>query len=342
LNERQKSSKRFIDITEITVIAGDGGNGCMSFRREKFVPKGGPDGGDGGRGGDVIVRTDAHLGTLADYRYRKIIKAGRGAHGKGKDMHGKDGKDAIVRVPLGTVIRDAQAGDTLHDMTEPGEVVVARGGRGGRGNAAFATSTDRAPRRKEEGRQGEKCRIILELKVIADVGIVGQPNVGKSTLLSRLTRARPRIGAYPFTTLHPNLGVLTYGDRSVVLADIPGLIEGAHTGKGLGHDFLRHIERTKVLVLMIEAVGPSWEDQLEVLRGELLQHDLKLADKPHIVAINKADLMPVDEVETLEDNNTGTLISALTGHGLRRLVQRIVGLVGETDKGRADGRGKRS
>jgi GTP-binding protein len=342
LKARTKSPKRFVDFAEIVVVGGAGGNGCMSFRREKFVPKGGPDGGDGGDGGAVIIRADPHLSTLIDYRYRKVIRAARGAHGKGKDQHGRNGKDAVVRVPLGTVIRDAATDEVLFDLARESEVVIAHGGRGGRGNAAFATPTDRAPRRCEEGARGESRRIVLELKVIADVGIVGQPNVGKSTLLSKITKARPKIAAYPFTTLAPNLGVLSYSGTTAVLADIPGLIAGAHAGKGLGHDFLRHIERTRVILFMIESLGGSYADQLETLRSELFLHDIRLSDKPYLVAVNKVDLLPADDLGRLEADESVIPISALTGYGLRRLVRAVIQVVETTRREDVDGRGKRS
>jgi GTP-binding protein len=314
----------------------------VSFRREKYVPKGGPDGGDGGRGGDVIVRGDDHLNTLIDYRYRKVIRATRGQHGKGKDQHGRDGKDAVIRVPRGTVLRDATTGDVLYDLADTPEVVIARGGAGGRGNAAFATSVNRAPRKREEGKSGETRRIVLELKVIADIGIVGQPNVGKSTLLSRLTKARPKIGSYPFTTLRPHLGVLVLGGRQVVLADIPGLIEGAYTGKGLGHDFLRHIERTKAIVFMLDATGVALKDQLETLRSELSLHDTRLAARPHLVAVNKVDLLSRGALKALKQEGFAVAISALTGYGLRRLARDIVDVVERTEREGCDGRGKKS
>ena len=337
MNRQSRGRSQFIDIVEIEVIAGDGGDGCVSFRREKFVPKGGPDGGDGGRGGHVIVRADRHLNTLIDYKYRRVIRARRGQHGKGKQQHGRDGEDAIVRVPVGTVVKDAATGQIICDLSDEGEVVVARGGRGGRGNAAFATPTDQAPRRREKGEPGEHRRIVLELKLIADVGIVGQPNVGKSTLLSRLTRAHPKIAAYPFTTLTPNLGVLVYGDRSIVLADIPGLIEGAHDGKGLGHDFLRHIERTKALLFLLDATNPDVEGQLEALRRELSLYDEKLATKPSVVAVNKVDLLPEAERKLLSQRSTPLAISALTGYGIRELIQQLLGLVDSLSGGEGDG-----
>jgi GTP-binding protein len=332
----------FIDVVELQVIAGDGGDGCVSFRREKFVPRGGPDGGDGGKGGDIIVRADSHLATLIDYKYKRIIKAARGSYGKGKNMHGRDAADVVVRVPVGTVIKDAATGDVMYDLVRPCEVVVARGGRGGRGNAAFATSTDRAPRRFDAGRQGETRRIGLEVKLIADVGIVGQPNVGKSSLLRKLTKARPKIGDYPFTTLSPNLGVLNLGDRDIVLADIPGLIEGAHSGKGLGHEFLRHIERTRVLLFLVDATRPSPLDDLEILRSELALHSRDLTAKPYLVAANKVDLLTAAQVKRLEKQGA-IPISALAGTGLRPLVKAIISELKKTqEEGDVDGMGEGS
>ena len=342
MKARAKSSKRFVDYVEIVVIGGDGGSGCVSFRREKFVPRGGPDGGDGGDGGAVVIRTDPHLSTLIDYRYRRVIRAGRGAHGKGKDQHGRNGKGAVIRVPLGTVVRDAATDEILFDLAHEREVIVAHGGRGGRGNAAFATSVRRAPRKHEEGGKGEKRRVILELKVIADVGIVGQPNVGKSTLLSKITRARPRIGAYPFTTLAPNLGVISHGDAAVVLADIPGLIEGAHDGRGLGHDFLRHIERTRVILFMIEALGDSYDIQIETVRNELALHDAGLVEKPCLVVVNKVDLLGAEDLDRLEEDESVIPVSALTGYGLTGLVQAVIQLVETTHEEEDDGKGKGS
>ncbi|MFH1312799.1 MAG: GTPase ObgE [Candidatus Eisenbacteria bacterium] len=336
-----RSLLRFIDVAEITAVAGDGGSGCVSFRREKYVPKGGPNGGDGGRGGDVIVRTDDHLDTLIDYRYRRVLRATRGQHGKGKDKHGRNGKDAVIRVPPGTLIRDGATGEVLYDLAEKGEVIIARGGTGGKGNAAFATSVDRAPRRREEGRKGETKKLVLELKVIADVGIVGQPNVGKSTLLSKLTKARPKIGAYPFTTLSPHLGVLAKEGRKAVLADIPGLIEGAHTGKGLGHDFLRHIERTKVIVFVLDACSGRLPEQIESLRGEILLHDASLGERPYMVVANKVDLLTEQEIASLTAGKLGVAVSALTGYGLQGLALDILDLVESADREGTDGKGKK-
>jgi GTP-binding protein len=338
VSRRSKTLSQFIDLAQIEVVAGDGGNGCVSFRREKFVPRGGPDGGDGGRGGDVILKRDPHLHTLLDYKYRRLVRAGRGGHGQGKNRHGRDGRNAVIRVPSGTVVKDALSGEVLCDVESgPAEVVIASGGKGGRGNAAFATSTDRAPRRSEDGSPGERRRIILELKLIADVGIVGKPNVGKSTLLSRLTRARPKVGRYPFTTITPNLGVLRVGDSTVVLADIPGLIEGAHTGKGLGHEFLRHIERTRVLVYMVDAVSKDHQADLESLRKEIDLYDSALSDRPFIVVLNKADLLSSEDLESLRHKGVGIPVSALTGYGLTEFVKKLVEVVDGASKGGDDG-----
>jgi GTP-binding protein len=340
VRKKIKPSLSFIDLVEILTMAGDGGNGCVSFRREKFVPRGGPDGGDGGKGGDVIVGVDTHLSTLIDYKYRRVIKAGRGGHGKGKDQHGRDGKPVIVRVPRGTVVKDACTGDIIHDLAEVGEVIVARGGSGGRGNAAFATATDRAPRRREEGAKGERRRVTLELRVIADVGLVGQPNVGKSTLLRRITRARPKVGQYPFTTVSPRLGVVSDGEERIVVAEIPGLVEGAHSGKGLGHEFLRHVKRTVALVMMLDATMEAPARAFRSLRQELGLYDQSILKKPHLVVINKVDLLNRKEREALERQELGLCVSARTGHGIEDLVGAISSMVKSIKRGDADGTGK--
>ncbi len=340
MKRRIKAFSQFIDLAELEVIAGDGGHGCVSFRREKYVPKGGPDGGDGGNGGDVVARADPHLHTLLDYRYRRVIRAHRGAHGEGKDRHGKRGLDATIRIPPGTVIRDALNGEIIHDFRgEHDEVVIAVGGKGGRGNAAFSTSTDRAPRRAEDGSPGERRRISLELKLIADVGIVGKPNAGKSTLLRKITAAKPKVAAYPFTTLAPNLGVLRLHDRNLVLADIPGLIEGAHSGRGLGHEFLRHIERTRVLVYMLDAAVGNYDSEFRALRQEVFLHDAGLADRPHMVVVSKVDLLHGADIESLERSGIGMPVSAITGYGLREFVMRLFDLVDSASKEGDDGGG---
>ncbi len=286
----------FLDHAVVEVQAGDGGDGVAAFRRESKVPHGGPSGGDGGRGGSVIVRADDQLSTLLDFRYRRHYSAPRGQHGSGSKRTGADGEDLVLRVPPGTVVRDAEADELLGEVLEPGdEVVVARGGRGGRGNARFASATNQAPRRADTGRPGEARRIELELKLIADVGLVGEPNAGKSTFLATVSAATPKVADYPFTTLTPNLGVVQRsGGRSYVIADIPGIIEGAHEGKGLGHQFLRHIERTRTLALMIPADDLELQESYSRLRAELARYSPALAEKPHCVVFTKADLLPSD------------------------------------------------
>jgi len=340
LSRRSRKGSGFIDLTRVEFVAGDGGDGCSSFRREKYVPRGGPDGGDGGKGGDVILRVDPHLGTLIDYKYRRVVRAGRGAHGQGKDKHGRSGKDVIVRVPPGTVVKDGGTGEVIADLGEAGEVVIAKGGRGGRGNASFATSVNRAPRRRDRGEKGERREVVLEIKLIADLGIVGKPNAGKSTLLRVLTKARPRVGKYPFTTLAPSLGVLDLGDNSIVLADIPGLIEGAHEGKGLGHDFLRHIERTRALLFLIDGTSPTPAGDLETLSEELRLHNEALASRPGLVVVNKVDLLTEGEVDSLRSQGFDFFISALEATGMKELVRSIVKVIVDVEED-DDGRGER-
>ncbi|HEU0052192.1 MAG TPA: GTPase ObgE [Longimicrobium sp.] len=286
----------FLDQATIEVKAGDGGPGASSFRRETFVPRGGPDGGDGGRGADVILRGDPQLSTLLDYRYRQNYKGESGGKGSGSQSTGKSGEALVLRVPLGTVIRDADTGDLIGEILQAGdEVVAAEGGRGGWGNARFATSTNQAPRRADPGLPGEERRITLELKLIADVGLVGEPNAGKSTFLASTSAATPKVADYPFTTLTPNLGVVQLsGHRTFVIADIPGIIEGAHEGKGLGHQFLRHIERTRTLALMIPADALEPQAEYDKLRDELRRYSEELAEKAHCVVFTKADLLPPD------------------------------------------------
>jgi GTPase len=287
----------FIDYVEIEVEAGTGGSGAEAFRREMGVPRGGPSGGDGGKGGDVILIADPQLATLLDYRYQQHYRAERGQHGQGKDRTGRQGSDLVLRVPTGTVVRDAGEDEVLGELLEPGErLVVARGGRGGRGNAAFATPTHRAPRRWEPGEEGERRRIALELKLIADVGLVGQPNAGKSTLLAAVSAARPKVAEYPFTTLTPNLGVVGLsGLRSFVMADIPGIIEGASEGRGLGLRFLRHIERTRTLAFLIAVDTADPQAEYELLRREIATHSEELAERPHCVVLTKTDLLGPDD-----------------------------------------------
>ncbi len=286
----------FVDYVEIEIEAGVGGSGAEAFRREKYVPRGGPSGGDGGHGGSVILVADDQIATLLDYSYQRTYRAERGEHGQGKNRTGRDGADLTLRVPLGTVVRDVESGDTLGEMTVNAQrLVVARGGRGGRGNAAFATPTHRTPHEWEPGEEGEQRRIALELKLIADVGLVGQPNAGKSTLLAAVSAARPKVADYPFTTLTPNLGVVQLsGHRSFVVADIPGIIEGAHEGRGLGLRFLRHIERTRTLAFLIPCDAPDPAAEYALLRAEVEAHSPALARKPHCVVVTKIDLLEPD------------------------------------------------
>ncbi|MEW6572853.1 MAG: GTPase ObgE [Bacillota bacterium] len=328
----------FYDYLKIHVKAGDGGNGCIAFRREKYVPLGGPAGGDGGRGGHIIFRADEGLRTLVDFHFKRHFKAGRGGHGEGKDRHGKSGADLVLRVPVGTVVREAETGAVLADLTAHGEqAVVARGGRGGRGNARFATPKEKAPRFAEKGEPGEERWLELELKLLADVGLVGFPNVGKSTILSRVSAARPKIADYPFTTMEPCLGVVRVGEGdSFVLADIPGLIEGAHAGAGLGHKFLRHIERTRLLIHVLDTAGTERRDPVDdftAINRELARYSRKLAERPQVVAANKMDLSEsAPNLERLQAALPGYEIfpvSAVTGEGLDLLVSRAAALLKE-------------
>jgi len=286
-----------IDQAKIHVIAGKGGDGCVSCRREQYVPKGGPDGGDGGRGGSVVLVVDAHARTLLDCREAPRYRAESGRAGSGNNRTGKDGEDIVIRVPPGTVVKESAGGAPLVDLVDVGTTwVAARGGRGGRGNARFATPTRQAPRHAEPGAPGEDRWLELELKLIADVGLVGLPNAGKSTLLSRISRARPRIADYPFTTLEPNLGIVARDpERQFVVADMPGLIEGAHAGRGLGLEFLRHVERTRVLVFLLDVTRPAPAEDLAILERELAQHSAALAERPRLVTLTKADLLPPED-----------------------------------------------
>ena len=320
----------FIDEAQITVIAGDGGNGCVSFRREKYVPHGGPDGGDGGDGGSVYCQADPAVNTLRHLAGKHHWRAKRGGHGKGKKCHGRNGTHMVIRLPPGTIIRDADKGTLLKDLVEPGQrVCVAPGGRGGRGNVHFATSINQTPRRADPGEPGQTRRLALELKLIADVGLIGRPNAGKSTLLGRLSSARPKVAAYPFTTLDPILGIVELsGGRRFVMADIPGLIEGAHHGAGLGDAFLRHVERTRVLVHLVDICPPDGDpaEHYRAIKEELRQHSSALADKPQIAAANKMDLTGSEEgLQALGRAVAGQpcAISAVTGAGLKQLTERI-------------------
>jgi GTP-binding protein len=343
----------FVDEVEIRVAAGGGGNGCLAFRREKFVPRGGPSGGDGGRGGSVYFVGSLHLNTLVNFRFHPEFQAERGAHGEGSNRTGRDGRDLTLEVPVGTVVYESRADSeggpdtgltTLADLTEPDQrVLAAKGGRGGRGNAAFATSTNRAPRRHEPGEPGEVKRLLLRLKLLADVGLVGYPNAGKSTLISRISAARPKIANYPFTTLTPNLGVVSLsGDRSFVVADVPGLIEGAHAGHGLGHQFLSHLERTRVLVHVIDVSSAT--DRDPVADFEVIERELALftgradepearkglfSDKPRLVAANKIDVLEdparLSSLRAHLERRGLPLfpISAVTGEGIGPLVEAM-------------------
>ena len=320
----------FVDHVKVLVRAGNGGNGCVSFRREKFVPRGGPDGGDGGNGGDVVFVADENLQTLLDFRYRHEFKADRGRHGKGADKTGRAGNDLIVRVPVGTIVKDLATDKQIADLVVAGQkVLIAIGGRGGRGNARFTTPTRKAPRIVEEGRDGEEKQLLLELKLIADIGLVGFPNAGKSTLLSRMSAARPKIADYPFTTLRPNLGLVKVNDQyQFVMADIPGLIEGAHSGKGLGHQFLNHIQRTRVLLMLISCESQDILEDLRVLQAELRAFSPDLALKPQIIAISKVDLlseaMDLSEVKAAIGDTSLFEISSVSGKGMPDLLQEIV------------------
>ncbi|MFQ6101118.1 MAG: GTPase ObgE [Anaerolineae bacterium] len=327
----------FYDEAKIYVKGGDGGDGCVAFRREKYVPFGGPAGGDGGKGGDILLYVDPHLNTLYRFSKKRHFRAARGEHGRGKNQHGASGADLRVPVPPGTVVYDADTSDLLGDLTEPGqELVAARGGRGGRGNAHFATPTNQAPRMAEHGAPGEERWLRLELKLLADVGVVGMPNAGKSTLLAAVTAARPKIAPYPFTTLQPNLGVVVLDDQTeFVLADIPGLIEGASEGKGLGHEFLRHIERTRVLIHLLDGLSADLLADFAAINRELAAFGHGLAQKPQLAVLNKMDLPQVRErwpevKAALEVQGYPALaISALAREGTRELLYRAAQMLAE-------------
>ena len=323
----------FVDLATVSVAAGTGGSGACSFARFKYVPKGGPDGGDGGRGGSVYVRADPNLATLLDYRYRTSWKAERGQHGKGKTMTGASGDDLYLPVPPGTVIRDIGTDDVLGEALDPARpVLVAKGGRGGRGNARFATATHQAPREWEHGEEGQRRELQLELKLIADVGLVGEPNAGKSTLLSVVSAARPKIADYPFTTLEPNLGVVGLsGPRSYVVADIPGIIEGAHRGKGLGLQFLRHVERTRLLAFLVPLDAEDPDEVYRRLRREVELYSRALYHRPHVLVFTKRDLLPPDAAPPSVESDAVAVqvISAASGHGLEELKELLWRLVQE-------------
>lgn len=324
---------KFIDSAKIFLRAGNGGNGCISFRREKYVPRGGPDGGDGGKGGSIIFVADRKINTLIDFKYKRHYMAEDGEHGRGKNQHGKNGKDLFIRVPAGTIIKNANTGEIIADLADDGEsVIVARGGKGGKGNASFATPTRQAPRIATRGEKVEPLWIILELHLIADVGIIGMPNAGKSTLISKISAAKPKIADYPFTTLSPNLGVVRYGEfNSFVVADLPGLIEGAHRGEGLGFDFLKHIERTKILLhlISVDNLEDSFFKKYRIIKNELKKYNPEILKKPEIVAINKIDIPFVREriakiqKKFAEKSIKVYPVSAVTGEGLNGLIDEI-------------------
>ncbi len=321
----------FVDEAIIHVRAGDGGNGCVSFRREKYVPRGGPDGGNGGRGGSIVLTADRSLTTLLDFHYRASFKAGRGQHGQGSRKFGKSAEDLQIKLPVGTLVSDAETGEVLVDMLEDGqEFIVARGGRGGRGNAEFATPTDRAPRRADPGEVGEEYTLKLELKLLADIGLVGFPNAGKSTLLSVISAAKPKIADYPFTTLTPILGIARYRDRSFVVADMPGLIEGASGGKGLGISFLKHIERTKAVAVLIEATSHDPAGDFMKLKEEMRLHSDDLPKKIRMVVFTKTDLVAPSELKALSKVGLPArlkkhYISAVTKDGIDDLLSLFWG-----------------
>jgi GTP-binding protein len=327
----------FIDEAKIRVKAGDGGNGCVAFRREKYVPRGGPSGGDGGKGGDIYMESSERHNTLVHFRFNPEYKAQRGRHGEGANKSGREGEDIVLKVPVGTIVHDDDTGQKIHDFSHADErIIVARGGRGGRGNAQFATSTHRAPREHEDGRPGEERVYRLELKLLADVGLVGYPNVGKSTLISRISAARPKIADYPFTTLQPNLGVVVTGqppdEKSFVVADIPGLIEGAHAGAGLGTQFLRHIERTRLLVHLVDVSDASGRPDpvkdVEVIMGELASFGAGLDEKPMTMVASKIDVANKDKLAQLKryckkEGYELFPVSAVTGKGIEELKYAI-------------------
>jgi GTPase len=330
----------FVDQVKVYVKGGDGGNGMVAFRREKYVPKGGPAGGDGGKGGDVVFEVDEGLRTLMDFRYQRHFKAPRGEHGMSKNQHGKNAKDMIVKVPPGTVVTDVETGEVIADLTEHGQrAVIAKGGRGGRGNTRFATPANPAPELSENGEPGQEREVMLELKLLADVGLVGFPSVGKSTLLSVVSSAKPKIAEYHFTTIVPNLGVVETEDgRSFVMADLPGLIEGAHSGVGLGHQFLRHIERTRVIVHVIDMAAIEGRDPYEdyvTINNELKEYNLRLTERPQIIVANKMDMPNAEEnlaefKKKLKDPYPIFPISAITRQGLRDLLFAIADKLEET------------
>ena len=318
----------FIDYAEIDVKAGDGGSGAVTFRREKYVPKGGPSGGNGGKGGDIIIEAHHNLSTLLDFRYRKHYKAKNGEHGASALKDGKNGDDVLIKVPVGTIVKDNHSQKTLADLNEDGKrFIIAKGGKGGKGNSNFATPTNQAPRFAESGKPGEEKKIVLELKLLADVGLVGFPNAGKSTLISKISAAKPKIADYPFTTLEPVLGIVKYKDyQSFTVADIPGIIEGAHEGKGLGHKFLKHIERTKVLLFLIEVTSDDYQRDFDILLNELNSFSPAMAKKLKLVAFTKTDLIEEAKLKKLtkkklkNSDSQPIPISSATSQGIDALI----------------------
>ena len=321
----------FLDYAEIFVKAGDGGDGAVSFRREKFVAKGGPSGGNGGNGGNIIIRADENLHTLLDFKYKRKYIAQNGEEGGKSLKDGKSGKDLIIRVPVGTIVKDSESKEVICDLKRRNEeFIIASGGRGGKGNSNFATSTNQTPRYAQSGKPGEEHKIILELKLIADVGLVGLPNAGKSTLISVISAARPKIADYPFTTLKPNLGIINYKEfKSFTVADIPGLIEGAHLGKGLGHQFLKHIERTKVLLFLLDITSEKLKENYNILKKEIMSYSKELHNKKKIVAFSKADLVSEEEIEKVlqmdlgDYNENKIVISSVTKYNIPLLLDTL-------------------
>ena len=321
----------FVDYAVIEVHAGKGGDGAVTFRREKYVPKGGPSGGDGGNGGSVLLKANSNLHTLLDFRYKKKYSAGNGAKGGSSLKDGKNGSDVIIQVPVGTVIKDAETEELLFDLNADGkEIILVKGGKGGKGNSKFATPTNQTPRFAEDGKPGEKKKVILELKLIADVGLVGFPNSGKSTLISKISSAKPKIADYPFTTLEPNLGIVKYKDfKSFTVADIPGIIEGASQGKGLGHQFLRHIERTRIILFLIEITSENIEDDFNILMKELKSYSPELIRKKFIVSFSKSDLYDSSKIKELSllkfkgIKDKPLIFSSISGQGLKELLDYL-------------------
>ena len=327
----------FVDEAKFFVKAGDGGNGCVSFRREKYVPKGGPDGGDGGRGGSVIIKATSKLNSLIDFRYRSHFKAGRGTHGAGKDCYGAKGKDCIVDVPVGSLIKDCDSDEVLVDLANDGDTfLAAQGGDGGMGNSHFASGANRTPRYASKGFPGEERWLKIELKLLADVGLVGLPNAGKSTLLSKLSAANPKIADYPFTTLEPQLGVLQHRFFTpCIIADIPGLIEGAHEGLGLGHKFLRHIERTSIILHLIDISDDNYKENFSIIENELLSYKEELAERTRFIVLNKIDMVDPEMVKEIQQEFAASgfksvSISAETGQGIEQLKEVVMEVLEES------------